>query len=358
MVPVELTQVIFVTGGAGYIGSHFIEAFLQDDFFSAHQVVIIDNLSTGHREIVDVLRQLAKEKGRMEPRFEKIDLLSEVELDTVFLKYQPSAVLHFAAKISVAESMHSPELYHTNNVNGSESLLRTMKKHHCKKIVFSSTAAVYGKATGVDPLSEDTPLQPINPYGETKLKIEEALQHASSLQSGWGLNTVIFRYFNACGASRSGRLGEWHEPETHLIPLLLESVLRNEPLNVFGNDYSTRDGTCLRDYIHVEDLALAHLAGLKKLIQEKPVSNPLIYNLGSETGTSVLEVIRAAEKVTGKKVKIEVSPRRPGDAAILVASRKKAERELGWIPRHSSIEMILSTALVWHGRNHRAHRSE
>jgi len=338
-------RIIFVTGGAGYIGSHFVEAWSADSRFQNDRLVIVDNLSTGHAEFVDTLvanDPLAKHGPRI--TLEKIDLLDYAALEATFQKHRPDAVLHFAAKISVAESVANPELYRRNNVEGSENLLKAMRVHGCRKIVFSSTAAVYGMTSKTEPLTESDTLQPINPYGETKLAMENSIRAAAR---EWGLQAVIFRYFNASGASPSGRLGEWHEPETHLIPLLLESILgQKAPLQLYGTDYPTRDGTCVRDYIHVNDLADAHVRGLDRLLNDE-TDGAEVYNLGTETGTTVCEVIAAAEKVCEKKAAIEEKPRRPGDAAMLVAGCAKATKTLEWRPRHSQIEEILNTAARW-----------
>lgn len=333
------SRTFLITGGAGYIGSHFIEVLLADARFLHDRLVVLDNLSTGHIELLNAL-----DPARLRITFENADLLDPAALKIIFEKYRPEAVLHFAAKISVAESVEKPDLYYQNNVVGSQNLLAAMRAVNCKKIVFSSTAAVYGMVTKQEPLTEVDLLQPINPYGQNKLAMELSIREAATQ---WGLNSVIFRYFNASGASSTGKIGEWHEPETHLIPLLLESVVAQKaPLKVFGNDYDTRDGSCIRDYIHVSDLADAHLLGLMRLLDQQVTSSE-VYNLGTENGTSVLEVIKAAEKVCAQKVKIETHPRRPGDAAMLVASSQKAKKTLGWTPRHSQIEEILRTAYEW-----------
>lgn len=218
-----------------------------------------------------------------------------------------------------------------------------MKAVGTRKLVFSSTAAVYGNPQSTRAIVETDPLAPVNPYGETKLQIENEIQKAAH---DFGLQAMIFRYFNACGASRSGKLGEWHEPETHLIPLLIKAAREKRPLSVFGNDYPTRDGSCVRDYIHVEDLASAHLAGVKHLLQNQN-SEVSIFNLGTSDGTSVLEVIRAAEKVLGHPVTFRLEARRPGDSASLIADSVKARASLGWTPKCSDMETILRSALAW-----------
>ena len=339
---------ILVTGGAGYIGSHFIESLLRESSLPNVQCVIVDDLSTGHSEFILKLNEVAQQMGRALPVLEKVDLLEKEKLQSVFRKHQPQVVLHFAAKISVAESVAKPDYYHQNNVVGSQNLLSAMKESGCKKMVFSSTAAVYGAVSSADPLAEDAPLAPVNPYGKTKLTMEEEIRKAGK---EWGLQSVIFRYFNAAGASQTCDIGEWHEPETHLIPLLIESVATGQkPLQVFGNDYPTRDGTCVRDYIHVSDLAWAHLLGLKRLIQDQ-VNGSENINLGTETGTSVLEMVAAATKTLHQEVKYQLSPRRPGDSATLVASNQKAQKVLGWTPKSSHIELILQSAWKWHQKH-------
>jgi UDP-glucose-4-epimerase GalE len=338
-------RIFLVTGGAGYIGTHFVEAWLASPSFQNDRLVVVDNLSTGHGELIDELAMrdsFAKFGSRV--TLIKHDLLDQVGLNEIFKEHHPDAVLHFAAKISVAESVEKPDLYFQNNVVGSQHLIAAMKTTECRKIVFSSTAAVYGMVTTREPILENAELKPINPYGDTKLAIENAIRDAGER---WNLNSIILRYFNASGASPSGVIGEWHEPETHLIPLLLESVVAGKtPLKLFGTDYETRDGTCVRDYIHVSDLASAHLLALQQLLGDE-FQGTEVYNLGTETGTTVREVIEAAEKVCQKKVLIEEHPRRSGDAAMLVASSKKATLELGWVPQHSKIEEILKTAYHW-----------
>ena len=338
---------ILITGGAGYIGSHFLEHWLKvsKEYIGPYQVVVLDNLSGGHLEILDILNHEIRKEYELIPILEKVDLCDFENLKKVFAQYQPKAVIHFAGKISVAESVSDPDLYFKNNVEGSENLLLAMQEFNCKKIVFSSTAAVYGDTEGSDPISEDGKLDPVSPYGDTKLRVEQAIVEASTL---WGLQAIIFRYFNAAGASLSGLIGEWHEPETHLIPLILENVLNPEvELKVFGKDYETRDGSCIRDYIHVTDLAHAHILGLSRLLKDE-VEGAEIFNLGTQNGTSVLEVIDAVKKVTKKQVKVRECERRPGDAAVLIASPKKAKKILGWQPAHSNIETILRTSYVWH----------
>jgi UDP-glucose-4-epimerase GalE len=349
---------LLITGAAGYIGSHFAQALIGQGVLSGGPLELhfLDDLSTGHREFLARLVALAESKGLPRPKVHEASLTDAPALERALEQARPEAVLHFAALISVAESVQKPELYFRNNVEGSQNLLRALKKVNCRRLVFSSTAAVYGNpqdpAVASRPLPESTTLAPVNPYGETKLAMERAIEEASR---AWGLNAVIFRYFNAAGASASGRFGEWHEPETHLIPLLLRAASRGDKLKVFGSDYSTRDGTCIRDYIHVEDLASAHLLGLKRLMgggasvgaPADRVGSTEIFNLGTAQGTSVLEVIRAAERVLGHPVGYEIHPRRSGDSAVLVADSTRARQVLGWEPKHSSMEHILRTAWAW-----------
>lgn len=339
--------VIFVTGGAGYIGSHFLEHWLNasKEFIEPHHLVVLDNLSGGHDEIIEILNQENRKNYSPLYTLEKIDLCDLSALKLLFSRYRPKAVVHFAGKISVAESVINPQFYFKNNVEASENLLLAMQEFDCKKMVFSSTAAVYGAIDSSDPITEESALEPVNPYGDTKLRVEQAIAEASSQ---WGLQAIIFRYFNAAGASISGIIGEWHEPETHLIPLVLESILNPDAeLKVFGNDYQTRDGSCVRDYIHVTDLAHAHILGLARLFRSEVLGSE-VFNLGTQNGTTVLEVIEAVKKVTKKQLNIIQCERRAGDAPILVASPKKAQKVLGWSAAHSDIESILRTAYVWH----------
>lgn len=343
---------LMITGAAGYIGSHTAEALLAAaSSFGLKRLLFLDDLSSGHLETIQTLKALARNQigseNSPELEFFSVSLLDPVGLKKIFAASTIDSVLHFAAKISVEESVANPDLYFKNNVQGSKNLLNAMKESGTKKIVFSSTAAVYGTVQDPNlayhPLTEGTPLAPINPYGESKFQIEGELMNASE---EWGLRAVIFRYFNAAGASLSGSLGEWHEPETHLIPLILRAAQSQTELQVYGNDYQTRDGSCIRDYIHVSDLADAHLKGLKRLNQN-PDLKIEVYNLGTAKGTSVFEVLAAAEKVTGLKVNYRLRPRRAGDSAVLIADSTKAQKDLGWTPVNSDIEMILKTALAW-----------
>lgn len=347
---------VLVTGGAGYIGSHFIEAWLQSVYVQDTKLWILDDLSSGHVELIESLRILAKEKGVGEFHFERLSLLDEPALDRKIAQIAPDIVFHFAGKISVGESVEKPDLYFQYNVKASKNLLQAISKTTCRKFVFSSTAAVYEPTPDGSALVEGSKLSPANPYGENKLQVESMLEQAART---WGLNVVVFRYFNAAGASLSGRIGEWHEPETHLIPLLLESAARPEtnPLKVFGDDYPTRDGTCVRDYIHVSDLAQAHVLAAEFLngaIAQHKAAGPYangsfeVMNLGTESGATVKEVIVEAMEVLKTRVAHEVVKRRPGDASVLIASSAKAQKVLGWKPVHSDLKTILSTAWKWH----------
>ena len=313
---------ILVTGGAGYIGSVVTE-FLID---SGNEVVIIDNLSTGHR-------------GALNPgaAFHEVDLLDTGLVENV-LADGVEAVCHFAAFSQVGESVTDPLKYYMNNVTGAISLLAAMKRAGTRHFLFSSTAAVYGEPEEV-PITEDSALMPVNAYGNTKLAIERML---SDCAKAWDLKALSLRYFNAAGASKDH--GEDHRPETHLIPLLLDAAMgRRGELVVYGDDYPTRDGTCIRDYIHVKDLATAHVLGLVKLVE----GYSGVLNLGNGTGFSVLEVIEAAAKVTGLEIPHRIGNRRPGDPASLVASSARAEDVLGWKRESPEIERIITDAFEW-----------
>lgn len=313
---------VLVTGGAGYIGSVVSECLLDN----GHDVVVIDNLSTGHRAAVD---------DRIE--FVEGDLMDGGLLRSV-LGREVEAVCHFAAFSQVGESVTSPLKYYDNNVSGAVSLLSAVKECGVRQFLFSSTAAVYGEPED-DPITEESRLLPVNPYGNTKLAVERMLADCSK---AWGLNSLSLRYFNAAGASKLR--GEDHKPETHLIPLVLDAAAgRRGPLTVFGDDYATPDGTCVRDYIHVKDLAVAHLLGLEKI--SEGVTGAL--NLGNGLGFSVLDVINAAARVTGREVPFSKGDRREGDPAVLVASSSKAETVLGWKREYPGIETIIEDAHLW-----------
>jgi len=321
---------VLVCGGAGYIGSHAVCDLLK----RGEEVVVVDNLQTGHKDAV--LEGAKLFVG---------DLRDEAFLDDVFTKNRIDAVIHFAADSLVGESVENPLKYYDNNVNGALSLLKVMVKHKVNKIVFSSTAATYGEPNNV-PILETDPTIPTNPYGETKLAIEKMLKWA---EQAYGINYTVLRYFNVAGAHVEADIGEDHHPETHLIPVILQVALGTRgQIKIFGDDYDTPDGTCIRDYIHVTDLVSAHLLAIDKL-RNGGESNT--YNLGNGNGFSVKEVIETARKVTGHEIPAEIAPRRGGDPAKLVASSEKAINELGWKPRFNSLEQIIETAWKWH-QNH------
>ena len=321
---------ILVCGGAGYIGSHAVGHFVGQ----GEETVIVDNLQTGHR-------------GALNPnaKFYEGDIRDASLLDKIFAENDIDAVIHFAANSLVGESMEKPLLYFNNNVGGMQTLLESMVKNGVNKIVFSSTAAVYGEPERV-PIAEDDATQPTNAYGETKLTMEKMMKWVSKAD---GVRFVSLRYFNAAGAIDDGSIGEAHRTETHLIPLILQVPLgQREHITVYGNDYDTPDGTCLRDYIHVADLADAHLLALNYL-RNGGASD--IFNLGNGQGFSVKEMIAAAEKVTGQSIKVETGKRRAGDPAQLIASSDKARRVLGWSPKYTDVVEIISTAWNWHKRH-------
>jgi UDP-glucose-4-epimerase GalE len=316
---------ILVTGGAGYIGSHAVRLFLE----CGHDVWVYDNLCAGHRAAVPAERLLVG------------DLAEEQRLDHALVMHRIEAVVHFAAFALVGESVENPAKYYQNNLVNSLRLLEAMRRHRVGRIVFSSTCATYGVPQQV-PITEDEPQNPINPYGNSKLAVERALADYAAAY-GWGF--AALRYFNAAGAHPGGTIGEDHDPESHLIPIVLQAVLGQRPaVTVFGTDYPTPDGSCVRDYIHVDDLAEAHLLALEALAPGKA----LRYNLGTGRGYSVREVIRAAEEVTGKKVPVQEGPRRAGDPPALVAASARVQRELGWRPRYTDLRSIVETAWNWH----------
>lgn len=321
---------ILVLGGAGYIGSHTVYALIEKGV----DVVVIDNLETGHIEAVH-------EKAR----FYKGDIRDRAFVDSVLDKEKIDAVIHFAANSLVGESMVNPLKYYDNNVNGTKVLLQSMVAHGLDKIVFSSTAATYGEPEKV-PILETDRTEPTNTYGETKLAMEKMFKWTDRAH---GLKYVSLRYFNACGAHVSGKIGEAHSPETHLIPLILQVPLgQREYISIFGDDYDTSDGTCIRDYIHVTDLAQAHILAVDYLMKGNE-SN--IFNFGNGVGFTVKEVIDTARKVTGHEIPARIAERRAGDPARLIASSDKARQVLLWKPEHADLEEIISTAWNWH-KNH------
>lgn len=316
-------QNILVMGGAGYIGSHTVKHLMKNGY----NCIVADNLVYGHEEAV------------LTPNFEKADLLNKESLDKVFTKYKIDAVVHFAAYTYVGESVENPQKYFENNVVGTLNLLEAMLKHGVKKIVFSSTCATYGNPEYM-PLDEKHGQKPINAYGRTKFFIEQIF---NDYEKAYGLKHIALRYFNAAGCSPDGEIGESHNPETHLIPLVLKAIKgERQSIKVFGSDYDTSDGTCIRDYIHVEDLAEAHKLALEKLDEFSGC-----INLGTGIGTSVKEIINAAEKVTGLKCPVEYVERRAGDPAKLYASNDYALKILGWKPKYTKIEDIIRTAWGW-----------
>ena len=316
---------ILVTGGAGYIGSHTAHLLIKH----GHNVVVVDNLSRGHRHNVapERLRVLNLEDTDAIAR-----VLSEEHID---------AVIHFAAYMSVGESTKYPELYFANNVGGSISLLTAMARVGVHRLVFSSTAAVYGMPERV-PIRESEPFAPVNPYGESKVMVEKILGWMDSYRQ---IRSIALRYFNACGCDPDSGLGEEHHPETHLVPLLFRAVDTGTPVTLFGDDYETPDGTCIRDYIHVSDLASAHIRALDHLMAGGASD---AFNVGTGAGLSVLEVMNAVERVTGKKVPYTMGPRREGDPPTLVANSDRLRTELGWSPQRSAIDDIVSDAWAFY----------
>ncbi|MEI3337411.1 MAG: UDP-glucose 4-epimerase GalE [Clostridium sp.] len=320
---------ILVCGGAGYIGSHMVAELLENN----HKVVVLDSLVKGHKEAL------------LGGKLYVGDLRDRKILDKVFTENKIDAVIDFAAFSLVGESMTEPLKYFNNNVYGTISLLEAMRDYNVKYIVFSSTAATYGEPEVV-PITEDSKTIPTNAYGESKLLVEKILRWCDH---AYGIKYTTLRYFNAAGAHISGKIGEDHSPETHLIPIILDVALGNrEKIMMFGDDYDTKDGTCVRDYIHVSDLASAHSLALKRLMNG---GDSAIYNLGNGTGFTVKEMVEIARKVTGHPIPAEVAERRAGDPAVLIASSKKAMEELGWKPKYADIETIISTAWNWH-KNH------
>ncbi|MBR1396233.1 MAG: UDP-glucose 4-epimerase GalE [Selenomonadaceae bacterium] len=321
---------ILVCGGAGYIGPHTVHQLIE----KGEDVIIVDNLQHGHR-------------GALNPKakFYEGDIRDYEVLDKIFTENKIEAVIHFCAYIEAGESVQKPLKYFNNNVYGMQVLLESMVKHKVDKIVFSSTAAVYGEPQKI-PIEETDQTKPINPYGETKLMMEKIMHWVSRAD---GINYVSLRYFNAAGAIDDGSIGEDHHPETHLIPLILQVPLgKRDHITIFGDDYDTPDGTCIRDYIHVLDLADAHVLAVEYL---RKGGKSDAFNLGSGKGFSVKEMIEAAKKVTGKDIKVEMGARRPGDPARLIASSDKARKVLGWNPKYTDVEVVIKTAWNWHQKH-------
>jgi UDP-glucose 4-epimerase len=328
---------VLVVGGAGYIGSHCVRQLLA----AGHEPVVLDNFVYGHRAALTP-----------SVKFYENNMADAAALDRIFATERFDVVMHFAAYCYVGESVTDPLKYYQNNVAATLILLQTMLKHGVKKFVFSSTCATFGIPEKM-PMTEDLPQAPINPYGQTKLDVENMLK---AMAHAYGLSFAAFRYFNAAGAAEDATIGEAHDPETHLIPLTIWAAMGiGKPLQIFGNDFPTSDGTCQRDYVHVDDLSRAHIAAFDKL------SNPgtqLFYNLGTGTPTSVLEVIKAVEKVSGLKVPANFAPRRAGDPPALYADSSKAQRELGWTPKFKTIEPIVETAWRWHKAHPKGYASK
>jgi UDP-glucose-4-epimerase GalE len=316
---------VLVTGGAGYIGSHTAKALRT----AGHRVVIFDNLSAGHRQ------------AALENALVVGDIRDLEAVRRAIRQSGATAVMHFAAWLSVPDSVRDPVGYYRNNVLGALTVLEAMTHENCRHFVFSSTCAVYGEPIET-PLRESHPKSPINAYGQTKLAVEQALPH---FERAYDIRSVALRYFNAAGADPEGQLGEDHDPEIHVIPRTLAAAAAGTPIDIFGEDYPTPDGTCLRDYVHVMDLADAHLRALRRL---ESGAASAAYNVGTERPSSVRDVIAAVERVTGKKVERRSSPRRAGDPAVLYASAEKARNELGWIPQRPELDAIVSDAWKWH----------
>lgn len=319
---------ILVTGGAGYIGSHIIKLLNQEEY----ETVVVDNLVQGHRELVKW------------GHFEEVDLGDKEKLAAVFKKYPIEAVIHFAALASVGESVVNPDKYYRNNMANTLNLLEVMKEYGVKKIVFSSTAATFGNPVK-DLIDETHPQNPINPYGRTKLMMEKMM---ADFDRAYGMKYVALRYFNAAGCDPESEIGEWHVPEGHLIPIVMEVAMgKREKMTINGNDFPTPDGTCVRDYVHVTDLASAHLLALKKLMDGGGSDN---FNLGNGSGFSNKQVVEMVKKVTGKEFEVVYGPRREGDPAILVADSRKAKEVLGWKPKYADLETIVRTAWEWRNK--------
>ncbi|MDN3428477.1 UDP-glucose 4-epimerase GalE [Microbacterium sp. APC 3898] len=328
---------VLVLGGAGYIGSHAVHQLID----RGANVIVVDNLETGHRQAV-----------HPEAVFYEGDIRNAEFLDSVFKKEKIDEVLHFAANSLVGESMENPLKYFDNNVYGTQVLLKAMVDHDVKKIVFSSTAATYGEPKAV-PITETMPTNPTSTYGETKLTMEKLMKWT---ELAHGLKFVSLRYFNVAGARETAEIGEDHRPESHLVPLILQTALgQRKEITVFGDDYDTPDGTCIRDYVHVEDLISAHLLALDYLRND---GDSEVFNLGSSQGFSVNEMIAAARSVTGKDIPVKTGPRRAGDPSILIASSEKARQILGWNPRHTSVAKIIGDAWKWHSAHPTGYEKE
>lgn len=322
---------ILVTGGAGYIGSHMAIELIENNY----DVVIFDNLEIGHMETVETLKKISPKV-----EFVKGDLKNFNDINSVFKKYKIDAVFHFAAYALVAESMKNAEKYNYNNVNGSLNLFNAMVENGVKKIVFSSTCAVFGEPD-YTPIDELHTKKPVNTYGETKLKVENILK---DFDTKYGLKSIVLRYFNVAGADNKTRIGEWHEIETHLVPNIIKAALNDScEFQIFGNDYDTKDGTCVRDYVNIEDLIKAHILALKFLEKNNASED---FNIGTGCADSVMDVFNTAGKVTGKDIKFTTYPRRDGDPAVLCADSTKANKILGWKPG-KNLQDSIKTAYEW-----------
>ena len=320
---------ILVTGGAGYIGGFMLKRLLE----RGDEVVVADSLERGHKEVVD-------ERAK----FLQGNLLDDNFVESIFKDNKFDGVIHFAGFISMGESMENPFIYFQNNVFASLKILEEMVKTGTDNFIFSSSAGVYGNPVKL-PIPEDHPTKPENPYGESKLMVEKIMKWYGVTKK---LNTVALRYFNASGAALDGLMGENHSPESHIIPNIIKALLENREFNLFGNDYKTKDGTCVRDYIHVLDLAQAHLLAIDKL---KKSPGNYVFNVGTGNGFSNKEIVEMVEKVSGKKINVKYSERRPGDADELVADTEKIKSELGFTPKYSDLETIVKTAWAWHSKN-------
>ena len=323
---------LLVTGGTGYVGS-FTVRYLMDKY----EVVIVDNLIYGHKSAVPGVKVI------------ELDLSDYDQLEAVIKDFKPEGIIHFAAYIQAGESVENPAKYFVNNVGGSLNLLNAMVVAGVKNIVFSSTAAVYGNPAQI-PIPENSPTLPINPYGESKLMIEKMLDW---YHKAYGLNYMALRYFNASGAELDGSFGEDHRPETHIIPLLIKSVLNDQTFTIFGDDYDTNDGTCIRDYIHVLDLAEVHKIALEALFSG--IESQAL-NCGTGRGFSNLELVKNLEKIINRKVSYKIGDRRPGDPAVLIAGVKKIKKVLGWEAKYSDIETILKSAWAWHEKHPKGYK--
>jgi UDP-glucose 4-epimerase len=330
---------VLITGGAGYIGSHAVKALVA----AGNPVIVYDNLSAGHRQAA---RRIGGDVTLIEG-----DILDTPLLRATLRNHDVGAVMHFAAWLSVGDSVREPAKYYRNNVLGALSVLDAMVASGVKIFVFSSTAAVFGNPEET-PITEDHPTRPINAYGETKLAVERALPH---YERAYGLRSVTLRYFNAAGADPEGILGEHHDPETHVIPKAIDAALGRGSFQLFGEDYDTPDGTCLRDYVHVSDLAAAHVLALQNLTAG---TGSRVYNLGNGRPTSVRAILDAVERVTGRGVPYTAVERRPGDPAVLFASSERIRRELGWTPRFEDVDTIVETAWRWRERHPKGYTAE